>query len=61
MPLFDTHTHIYLSEQKTEKEIIENIQNNPELTYITSIAVDLETSVHNIELAKTYDFIIPTV
>lgn len=61
MPLFDTHTHIYLSQEKTEKEIIQSIKDNPELTYITSIAVDLETSSHNLELAKRYDFIIPTV
>lgn len=61
MPLFDTHTHIYLSQEKTEKEIIQSIKDNPELTYITSIAVDLETSSHNLEIAKKYDFIIPTI
>ena len=61
MPLFDTHSHIYLSKEKTESDIIVDIENDVNLKYIASIGTTLETSKHNIELSKKYPFIIPTI
>lgn len=61
MPLFDTHTHIYLSEKKSQTEIISDIQADQNLKYISTIGIDIPTSKDNILLAQKYDFIIPTI
>lgn len=61
MKLFDTHTHIYLSEKKTEEEVIFDVQNDPNLNYITTIGTDLSSSAHNLELHKKYPCILPAV
>lgn len=59
--LFDTHTHIYLSEQKSEQEVISDIQKDPNLSHIVTIGTDLETSAHNLELSKKYPFILSAI
>ncbi len=61
MPLFDTHTHIYLSEKKSEDEIIDEIIWDNDLVYITTIGLDREVNLHNIELAKKHSCIIPAI
>lgn len=53
--LFDTHCHTYLCKQKSEEEILLNIQNQNNL-FITNVWVDLESSKHNIEVAWKYNF-----
>lgn len=59
--LFDTHTHIYLSEKKSEKEIIEDIENDSILSHIVTIGTDLKSSAHNLELSKNYPFILAAI
>lgn len=59
--LFDTHTHIYLSEKKPEKEVIKDVENDANLTHIVTIGTDLKSSTHNLELAKDYSFILAAV
>lgn len=61
MMLFDTHTHIYLSKEKTEQEIVQDIIHDSELSYITSIWIDIPSSLHNLELHHQFPFILPTV
>ncbi len=58
--LFDTHCHTYLSKQKSEEDILNEIKEKWNL-YIANIWVDLETSQHNIDLSKKYDFVYATV
>lgn len=60
MYFFDTHCHPYLSKQKCETEILEEIWINKKL-YITNIWVDLETSKHCIDIASSYDFAFASV
>lgn len=61
MRLFDTHTHIYLSEKKTETEVIRDIETDENLTHITTIGTDLKSSAHNLELAKNHPFILAAI
>ena len=61
MPLFDTHTHIYLSEKKSQEEIIKQIQDDPNIKYIATIGLDEEVNKNNIILSKNYPFIIPSI
>lgn len=61
MPLFDTHTHIYLSEKKSQEEIIKQIQDDSNIKYITTIGLDEEVNKNNIILSKKYPFIIPSI
>jgi TatD DNase family protein len=61
MPLFDTHTHIYLSEKKSEDEIIAEIMWDKDLIYIATIGLDKDVNFHNIELSKKHSCIIPTI
>ncbi len=53
--LFDTHCHTYLSKQKSENDVLQNIKNQKNL-FITNVWVDLESSKHSIEIAEKYDF-----
>ncbi|MFA5916834.1 MAG: TatD family hydrolase [Candidatus Gracilibacteria bacterium] len=58
--LFDTHCHTYLSKEKSEIDILNEIKENNNL-YITNIGVDLETSQHCLDIASKYDFAYATV
>jgi len=56
----DTHSHIYLNKNKSEKEIIENFK-KLWWKYMVCIWIDLESSKKAVELSKKYDFIFATI
>ncbi len=59
--IFDTHTHIYLWDlADKETEIIENMK-SAWISKITSIWIDIPSSMKSVELATKYDFIYATV
>lgn len=59
--IFDTHTHIYLWDLvDKEVEIIENMK-SAWITKITSIWIDIPSSIRSVELATKYDFIYASV
>ena len=61
MPLFiDTHAHIYLNTDKSEKDIISNFLSSW-WKYIICIWTDLESSKKCVDLAKKYDFVFATI
>ncbi|NDK08316.1 YchF/TatD family DNA exonuclease [Candidatus Gracilibacteria bacterium] len=57
---FDTHCHTYLSKQKSETEILEEIKEKGNF-YIANIGVDLKISQHCIDIAQKYDFAYATI
>jgi TatD DNase family protein len=59
--LFDTHTHIYLSKEKTELEVIRSIEADQDLSHIVTIGTDLVTSQHNLELTQEFPFILAAI
>ncbi len=58
MNLFDTHCHPYLSKEKQESEILNTINSTKNPLYITSVWVDIPSSIHNQKLAQQFPFII---
>ena len=56
----DTHCHIYLNSEVSEKEVIENF-NASWWEYMICIWVDLETSKKAVNLAKKYDNVFATI
>lgn len=59
--IFDTHTHIYLWDlADKEVEIIDNMK-SAWISKITSIWIDIPSSIRSAELATNYDFIYATV
>lgn len=59
--IIDTHTHIYLNEKSTEKEILDWLKKDW-IEKIMSIWIDLETSQQSIDYAKKYPWIVyPTI
>ncbi|MDD4151267.1 MAG: TatD family hydrolase [Candidatus Gracilibacteria bacterium] len=55
--IFDTHTHIFLGDLiSKESEIIENMKKSG-ISKITSVGIDIESSLQSVELAKKYDFV----
>lgn len=58
MNLFDSHCHPYLSKEKQESEILHTIDSTKNPLYITSVWVDIPSSLHNQKLAQQFPFVI---
>ncbi|MEK7482834.1 MAG: TatD family hydrolase, partial [Planctomycetota bacterium] len=57
MPLIDTHTHLDAEQFESDRQEVISRAQQAGLIYVLSIAVDLETTYKNLELAEKNSFI----